>query len=367
MHLDHLARLLVIPDLGNKLDDVERRLEHVLDGPTTLAVPSRRVTDAGGKRLRPAFTIASAGLGGVYDERVVAAAAAAELVQVGSLVHDDLLDGALTRRGTPTINAVEGASTALLAGDFMLARAGQLAAGVGAGAASILATTITELCIGQTREMAQLSDPDRTIEQHLESIRGKTAMLFRCACLPGALCAELPDAQSESLARYGEDFGMAFQVLDDVLDLVGNAERLGKPISVDIATGVYTMPVLLALEGDAGVKLRAHLTAGDTAAAITRVIESDGIGTALAAAETYARSAAGAAASLQTPSADALAAFAHSYVSWALEAFVDRSVCRQARDGRPSLRPRALCSTCPGLAHRSRSRVASRRGRAVGR
>src|SRR5918995_6119380 len=132
-----------------------------------------RVGDAGGKRLRPALTIACAGLGGIYDQRVVAAATAAELVQVGSLVHDDLLDGALTRRGTPTMNAVEGASTALLAGDFMLAQAGQLAASVGAGAASILATTISELCIGQTREMAQLSDPDRTIDEHLESIRGK--------------------------------------------------------------------------------------------------------------------------------------------------------------------------------------------------
>src|ERR671910_483067 len=237
-----------------------------------------RVGDAGGKRLRPALTIACAGLGGIYDQRVVAAATAAELVQVGSLVHDDLLDGALTRRGTPTINAVEGASTALLAGDFMLAQAGQLAAGVGAGAASILAMTISELCIGQTREMAQLSDPDRTIDEHLESIRGKTAMLFRCACLLGALCAELADDQSESL------------------------------------------------EGADGEKLRTHLTAGDTAAAITCVIASNGVGTALGAAETYARSAATSAESLQTPSADALAALAHSYVPWALEAFVDRSV-----------------------------------------
>jgi geranylgeranyl pyrophosphate synthase len=326
MQADHLARLLGVPDLGVKLGDVERCLERALDSPTALAAPSRRVTEAGGKRLRPALTIACAGLGGVYDERVIAAAAATELVQVGSLVHDDLLDGALTRRGTPTINAVEGSSTALLAGDFMLAQAGQLAASVGAGAASILATTISELCIGQTREMAQLSDPDRTIEEHLESIRGKTAKLFRCACLLGALCAELPGDQSESLAQFGEDFGMAFQVLDDILDLVGDAERLGKPIGVDIETGVYTMPVLLALEGRHGEKIRMHLTAGDTAAAITCVIASDGVGTALGTAETYARSAATAAACLNTPSADALAAFAHSYVPWALEAFVDRSV-----------------------------------------
>lgn len=276
MHADRLARLLAVPDLGAKLGDVERCLEHALDSQTALAAPSRRVTDAGDKRLRPALTIACAGLGGVYDERVVAAAAATELVQVGSLVHDDLLDGALTRRGMPTINAVERASTALLAGDFMLARAGELAATVGAGTASILATTITELCIAQTLEMAQLSDPDRTIDEHLEAIRRKTAMLFRCACLLGELCAELPDAQSESLARYGEEFGMAFQVLDDVLDLVDNADRLGKPIGIDIATGVYTMPILRALEGSSGEKLRAHLASGETAGAITCVIESDG-------------------------------------------------------------------------------------------
>jgi geranylgeranyl pyrophosphate synthase len=335
MHADHLARLLGVPDLGAKLGDVERCREHALDSPTALAAPSRRVTDAGGKRLRPARTIACAGLGGIYDQRVVAAATAAELVQVGSLVHDDLLDGALTRRGTPTINALEGASTALPAGDFILAQAGQLAASVGAGAASILARTISELCIGQTREMAQLSEPDRMIDEHLESIRGKTAMLFRCACALGALCAELADEQSESLARYGEEFGMAFQVLDDVLDLVGDAERLGKPIGVDIATGVYTMPVLLALEGDDGEKLRTHLTAGDTAAAITCVIAFGSVGTALGAAETYARSAATAAESLQTPSADALAAFAHSCLPSALEAFVQR-LAAQLVTARPS-------------------------------
>jgi geranylgeranyl pyrophosphate synthase len=151
MHADDLARLLGVSELGAKLGDVERCLEHALNSPTALAAPSRRVTDAGGKRLRPVLTIACAALGGIYDQRGVAAASAAELVQVGSLVHDDLLDGALTRRGTPTINAVEGANTALLAGDFMLAQAGQLAASVGVGAASILATTIRELCIGQTR------------------------------------------------------------------------------------------------------------------------------------------------------------------------------------------------------------------------
>ena len=105
MQAEHLARLLGVPGLGAKLGDVERCLEDSLDNPTALAAASRRVTDAGGKRLRPALTIACAGLGAVYDERVVASAAAAELVQVGSLVHDDLLDGALTRRGTPTINA----------------------------------------------------------------------------------------------------------------------------------------------------------------------------------------------------------------------------------------------------------------------
>jgi hypothetical protein len=164
MHADNLARLLGVPDLGAKLGDVERCLEHALDSPTALAAPSRRVTDAGGKRLRPALTIACAGLGGIYDQRVVAAAAAAELVQIGSLVHDDLLNGALTRRGTPIINAVEGASTALLARDFMLAQAGQLAASVGAGAASILATTIIELGIGQTREVA-LAEPDVIVHQ----------------------------------------------------------------------------------------------------------------------------------------------------------------------------------------------------------
>jgi geranylgeranyl pyrophosphate synthase len=124
---------------------------------------------------------------------------------------------------------------------------------------------------------------------------------------------------------------MAFQILDDVLDLVGDPRALGKPIGVDVATGVYTMPVLLALQGATGPRLRFHLVSGDAAAAIECVNASDGVARSLQRAETYAATAAERAESLNDAHADALAAFARSYIPWALEAFVDRRVWPLAR------------------------------------
>jgi len=323
-----LAEELGVPELGERLDDVDRRLIEVVggvDGVDGLAAPSRRVTAAGGKRLRPALTIAAAALGGVFDRRVVDAAAAVELVQIGSLVHDDLLDGALVRRGVPTINGVEGPPTAILAGDYLLARAGELAAGVGREAAALLATAIVDLCVGQSQEMAQVADLDRTIDQHLASIRGKTARLFGCACEIGAVCAGLPPGTTRQLARFGESFGMAFQVVDDVLDLVGDAGRLGKPTGTDVATGVYTLPVLLAAQDprSAGA-LSAHLAAGDVDATTTLVVETGAVDAALGHADSFVADATTATTAVGTPGALALGAFARSYVAWALEAFVHR-------------------------------------------
>ncbi|HEY8545765.1 MAG TPA: polyprenyl synthetase family protein [Acidimicrobiales bacterium] len=327
-----LARELGVADLEVRLGDVDRRLLEVVDGVEGLSAPSRRVTAAGGKRLRPAFTIATAALGGVDDRRVVDAAAAVELVQIGSLVHDDLLDGAATRRGVPTINGVEGAPIALLAGDFLLARAGELAAGVGPETAALLATTIAELCVGQSQELQQTADLDRTIDQHLASIRGKTARLFGCACEIGALVAGLPATVTQRLARYGESFGMAFQLLDDILDLASDPERLGKPIGTDLATGVYTLPVLLAAQDlRSAAALSAHLRAGEVAAATDLVLGSGAVDAALGrvdafveAATAAATAAAADAAGGGVPGAAGLGAFARSYVAWALEAFVDR-------------------------------------------
>ncbi|HET6663489.1 MAG TPA: polyprenyl synthetase family protein, partial [Acidimicrobiales bacterium] len=298
--VDRLARMFGIADLADRLGAVDERITSALGEQGALLGPaSVRVAEAGGKRLRPLFTIACAALGGVFDERVVAAAAAAELVQIGSLVHDDILDVAATRRGLPTINASEGMDHALLAGDYILARAAEQAASVSQEAAALVASTLAELCEGQVLELRDTFDADRTVDAHLASIRGKTAALFECACQLGAHTGGLPSHNAIAVARFGAAFGMSFQVLDDVLDLIGDAERLGKPTGTDIAAGVYTLPVITALRGRRGAELRRllpappgdHAGAGgapDVDAALAVVRGSGSIAAALATMDRYA-------------------------------------------------------------------------------
>ena len=326
---EHLARLFGIPDLGDRLAAVEDRIGRALRGDDALlGHAALRVASSGGKRLRPLFTIVSAELGGVFDDRVVDSAAAVELVQVGSLVHDDIIDAAPTRRGRATVNAVEGVDHALLTGDYILARAAELAAGVSGEAARLLARALGELCEGQVLEMRDAFDPDRSIESHLASVRGKTAALFACACRLGAHCGGLPERNARAVAAFGDAFGMGFQVLDDVLDIVGDEQRLGKPTGNDIASGVYTLPVLSALRTPDGDELRALLDPGGGGERVTAALElvrrSGAVAGALTIADRYADDARRAVAHLnQTAVGDGLAAFPRTYATWSLGTLMD--------------------------------------------
>jgi geranylgeranyl pyrophosphate synthase len=326
-----LASLLGLPDLPEGLVAVETELDRaVVVDRAEIEGPARRVVLGGGKRLRPALAlacgVAAAGRGAdaVLDAHVVAGATAAELVQAGSLIHDDIMDEADERRGVPTINAVEGPNQALLVGDFLLARAGQLAAGVSRDVASYLATAIADLCIGQSAEVSTLFDADRSIEAYLDSIRGKTAALFRASCEIGAAAAGAPPDAVAAVAAYGTAFGMAFQIVDDVLDLVSTAEALGKPVGNDIREGVYSLPVLLALDGTDGAALRARLghapADGEVAHALTLVRASQGVADALDRARAYNAEAAEAVEALPPGATrDGLASLPGRYLDWALE------------------------------------------------
>jgi geranylgeranyl pyrophosphate synthase len=352
-----LAHLFGLPDLPQRLAAVERTIAEALgrDG-EMLAPAALRVAGSGGKALRPLLAIVSAAAGDrdMFDQRVASVAAAVELVQVGSLVHDDILDRATTRRGRPTINAVEGIDHAVLAGDYILARAAALAVSVSREAGALVAETLGVLCEGQALEMRDAFDPDRSVEAHLRSVHGKTAALFACACRIGAVTAGLPDRDADALARYGEAFGMGFQVLDDVLDLLGDPDRLGKPTGLDIASGVYTLPVLTALDGPHGGELRRLLPvsdggptgptgesgdgrsdgggagAHDVAAAVELVRGSGSVAVAFETMDRYADDASRAAAEIthldRTTVGEGLLAFPRTYMRWALEAFIDPRV-----------------------------------------
>ncbi len=203
---------------------------------------------AGGKRLRPVLSVVAGRLAGdPVDDDVVQGGVACELVHLGSLYHDDVMDEAETRRGVETVNARWGNLQAILAGDFLLSRASEIAASLGTEVAGLLARTIGWLCEGQIEELRHTYDVNRTEESYLASIHGKTASLYGTAARIGGIVAGHDRATIDALTEYGNAYGMVFQIVDDVLDLTATAEQLGKPAGHDMEEGVYTLPVLRTL------------------------------------------------------------------------------------------------------------------------
>lgn len=276
MKVSALSDLLGMPPLVRYLTDVEALLEDAIGVENQwISIPARRVVGGGGKRLRPIITIAAAAAGGAaVSEPVLRGAAALELVHVGSLVHDDIMDAAKSRRGIDTVNAREGINHAVLIGDFLLARAGELASTISAEVSHALATAIVQLCDGQSLETGSLFNIDRSRTAYEKSIEGKTASLLRASCRIGALASDLPPSVVDAMAAYGAAFGMAFQIIDDILDLISTSDAMGKPVGNDLREGVYTLPVLLALEGDRGSSLRKVLARGIDQSSIDMVVET---------------------------------------------------------------------------------------------
>src|SRR5438067_2670684 len=206
---------------------------------------------AGGKRLRPTLSLcagyAGRRAGAPASAAVVPGGAAVELVHLGSLYHDDVIDEAETRRGVPSVNARWSNIVAILAGDYLLAQASSLAASLGADVAALLAATISELCRGQVLELQHLFDVTRSEESYLSSIEGKTASLMATASRIGAMVSDVSADSLDALTQFGHHLGMCFQVVDDVLDVTGSEADLGKPTGNDVHEGVYTLPVIYAI------------------------------------------------------------------------------------------------------------------------
>ena len=290
-----LAPLLSLPCLEDDLARVEKALlANVRTGDPFLAEVAAHLITAGGKRLRPALAVAVGELGGgPADDDVIMGAVAVELVHLGSLYHDDVMDEARTRRNVESVNARWGNLVAILAGDFLLARASEIAAGLGTEVAGLLATTIGKLCEGQVRELAQTFDVTRSEESYLVSIAGKTAALMSTACRVGAITAGLDRPGIEALTEFGDKVGMVFQIVDDILDVVATDEELGKPAGNDLVEGVYTLPVIRALaSSESAEDLRRLLGSPlerDEVDAARSIIRSNGaVGAAIDVARGYA-------------------------------------------------------------------------------
>lgn len=248
------AETLELAPLAHDLTRVEDRLRDAVRHPDRfLAEVASHLIAAGGKRIRPTLTLcaaysATSGTESVTDDAITGAASV-ELVHLGSLYHDDVIDEAETRRGVPSVNARWSNIVAILSGDFLLARASSLAASLGAEVAALLADTIGDLCRGQVVELQHLYDVARTEEDYQSTIEGKTASLFATACRIGGMVSGVDQATLDALTRYGHHLGMCFQIVDDCLDLTATDEELGKPAGQDLVEGIYTLPVIYAIDG----------------------------------------------------------------------------------------------------------------------
>ncbi|NUH35443.1 polyprenyl synthetase family protein [Streptomyces samsunensis] len=255
----------------------------------------------GGKRLRPLLALVGAEFGERRPERrpaaadpsaagasatgtaatdpsatdapaavdaTVDAAALAELVHVASLFHDDVMDQGLTRRGVPSVNARWGNTTAVLAGNWLLSKAAQLAAELGPETIRLQSKVTNRLIMGQIRELVGPSDDDDPLSHYFTVVAGKTAALIAMALQLGAVRTGAPDRVVQALAEYGEHLGIAFQISDDILDVTSTSEVSGKEQGKDLAIGVASLPVLLALadERPEAGELRTLLTAATAAA-----------------------------------------------------------------------------------------------------
>lgn len=285
-------RLLGLPGLAEDLALVESELaQYVTSDDPMLTEVASHLLKAGGKRLRPALALISGRL--VDGEKrattaVRKAAAAVELVHLGSLYHDDVMDEATTRRNVESVNSRWGNLVAILAGDFLLAKASEIAAELGTEASALLARTIGSLCEGQVRELQSAFDPKRTVEAYLSSIHGKTASLLGASCRIGAIAADLDRSQIEDLTVYGENLGMVFQIVDDLLDLTATDEALGKPACNDLREGVYTLPILVALaQGASSERLGQPISHDESKAIRDEMFAYDPVGPTIQIADSY--------------------------------------------------------------------------------
>ena len=206
---------------------------------------SRYLLEAGGKRVRPVLTLLTAQLGDGNTTAVIDIAKALEMTHLGSLYHDDVMDGADRRRGVPAAHAVWGNSVAILTGDILFSRASQLMSKYGDRAIRLQADTFERLVLGQLHETVGAQPGDDPIEFYIQVLADKTGSLIAAATQAGALFSNAPEEYHEPLRVYGEKVGVAFQLIDDVIDLSAKPEDTGKVPGTDLRAGVPTMPYLL--------------------------------------------------------------------------------------------------------------------------
>ncbi|MDR2997498.1 MAG: polyprenyl synthetase family protein [Microbacterium sp.] len=253
-------RLFLGPSARRLSREVEAGLELVESGlaedlkatDSVADAASRYLYEAGGKRIRPILTVLTAQLGDGNIPAVIDIAKALELTHLGSLYHDDVMDGADKRRGVPSAHEVWGNNVAILTGDILFSRASQLMSHHGDRAIRLQSDTFERLVLGQLHETVGPQPGDDPIEFYLQVLSDKTGSLIAAATQGGVIFSNAPAQYEEPMRVFGEKIGVAFQLLDDVIDLSANPADTGKVPGTDLRAGVPTMPLLLLQQEDSG-------------------------------------------------------------------------------------------------------------------
>jgi heptaprenyl diphosphate synthase len=290
--------------VAGTLDAVEAKLhEQVRSSHAFVDEVARYLIAAGGKRFRPLMVALTGHLGDASQGSLVDAGVIVELVHLATLYHDDVIDEAPARRGTPSANSRWDNTVAILTGDYLFARASELSADLGVEVTRIMARTLAQLCEGQIAEVQgstgalppDVPQLDPTREHYLSVISGKTASLIATSCRYGALLSGVEPGGVDAAATYGWNVGMAFQLSDDILDIASDHEDSGKTPGTDLREGVRTLPVLHALADDPGGELAALLEGELTDTEVARALEllrgSDALARAREDAASYVRAA----------------------------------------------------------------------------
>lgn len=283
--------------IQSDLDVLNEGLIGAVSSPVALVneVGTHLVT-AGGKRIRPALCLLAARGSKEFSlERILPLAEALELIHTASLVHDDVIDEADTRRGEPTANAKWDNQIAILGGDYIFARAFSLIAegGYGDYVAKRLAELVCNLSVGEIIQDHTVYQAVKDLDNYYERIQKKTADFLEICCELGGLVGGLPEEDTKKLAEYGHCIGMAFQITDDVLDIMQTSEQIGKPAGNDIRQGIVTLPVIHALNVSADAEELAEIVTNPemTGEMVERALEivrmTDGVEVAKAKADEY--------------------------------------------------------------------------------
>jgi len=250
-------------EVRGRLAEVEAGLEKAVRSDSDFVTEAASyLVSAGGKRFRPMLLLLGGYFGDPTDPRLIQGAVAIEIVHLATLYHDDVIDEAVSRRGHTSVNATWGNTVAILTGDFLFARASEISADLGTDVSRLLARTIATLCDGQIREVELTGRATADEGAYMEIIRRKTAALIATSCRLGGMLSDAPAEAIERLDDLGMALGMAFQLSDDIMDVVSTEEELRKEPGQDMREGVYTLPVLYALQDEEKGELAELLAEG---------------------------------------------------------------------------------------------------------